>query len=444
MKEKEFLPAVNSKLGIEKLNDMQLKMLQAATQHGDIILLSPTGTGKTLAFLLPLLKLMKEPTGRIQAVVIAPTRELVLQIADTLKALGTGYHIATLYGGHKTEDEINSLKAAPDIIIATPGRLLDQSQRGNALLLPTRIIILDEFDKALELGFEKEMTKLVGRMKNASHKILTSATRMHDMPEFINLRAPFTLSYLDDSSQPRARTRVHKVESDTPDKLHVLFTLLQNITPTGKEKSIIFVNHRESAERIYKELKSAGITPGLYHGALDQHDREKAIAMFNNGTTPILVATDLASRGLDIERVNNIIHYHLPLTEEVYTHRNGRTARVTNEGDVYVLVGPNDDIKQYIECDDETFLTPNDNIIPASGISTIYISGGKREKLSKGDIVGFLTKQAGLKAEEIGAITLRDHYSLVGISSECVKKVLQIGAKEKIKGEKRKFSLAKA
>lgn len=184
MREKEFLPLVKERLGIDALNDMQLKMMQTSTEAHDIMLLSPTGSGKTLAFILPMLKMLKPASGRVQAIVIAPSRELVLQIFGIIRNIAAGFKTTALYGGHKVEDEVNSLQAGTDIIVATPGRLLDHINRRNIDVLPTRILVLDEFDKSLELGFEKEMKKICDRLKNVSRRLLTSATRADVLPDF--------------------------------------------------------------------------------------------------------------------------------------------------------------------------------------------------------------------------------------------------------------------
>lgn len=176
MREKEFLPLVSRRLGIENINPMQTKMMRLASEAKDIILLSPTGSGKTLAFTLPVLKMLKPPTGRVQCIVIAPSRELVMQIAAIIREIACGFKTAALYGGHNVEDEVNTLSVTPDIIVATPGRLLDHINRRNVDVLPTRILVLDEFDKSLELGFESEMKKIIARLKNVSRTILTSAT----------------------------------------------------------------------------------------------------------------------------------------------------------------------------------------------------------------------------------------------------------------------------
>lgn len=443
MREKEFLPLVKEKLGIDSVNAMQKKMMQTSSEANDIILLSPTGTGKTLAFILPMLKMLKPASGRVQAVVIAPSRELVLQISGIVRNIAAGYKVTPLYGGHKVEDEVNSLQAGSDIIVATPGRLLDHINRRNIDVLPTRILVLDEFDKSLELGFEKEMKKIISRLKNVSHTLLTSATRADALPDFIKLDNPITIDYLEGNKELRRRVRVHRVDSDSNDKLDTLSVLLDNLASERGEydRSIVFVNHRESAERTFQYLKKRGIPAVLYHGALDQRDRETAISMFNNGSRPVLVATDLAARGLDIEGVKNVIHYHQALSPEAYTHRNGRTARVEEDGDVYVLVGPEEDLKEYVEFDDTRYLDPEKKA-PAIPIrETLYFSAGRREKLSKGDILGFLVKEGGITAQEIGKIDVQDHYSLAAVDAQIVNRLMKNIKGKKIKGEKRLISV---
>lgn len=441
MKEKEILEGIRSRLGIEDLNEMQKEMLAKGNEGKDLILLSPTGSGKTLAFTLPVLKLMKAPTGRIQCVVIAPSRELVIQIAGVMREAGKSFRTVALYGGHSVEDEVNSLKVTPDIVVATPGRLLDHSVRKNLELLPVRMLVLDEFDKTLELGFEDEMGKLIKRMKNVSRIILTSATKADVLPEFLKLDNPITVDYSSNIEDVRGRMNIRKVTTDNNDKLEGLLTLLHNIN-SGKEtpeKAMIFVNHRESAERVYEFLRKKKVAAVLYHGALEQKEREMAVALFNNGTRPILVCTDLAARGLDIEKVQSVIHYHQPLTEESFVHRNGRTARVESEGDVYLLVGPEEELKEYVKPDGEFILEDGRKADLSQKFMTLYISGGKREKLSRGDVLGFFVKECGVHPSDIGKINVFDHYTLVAIKEGEVAKVLNESENKKIKGEKRKI-----
>lgn len=441
MKEKEILEGVKNRLGIEELNPMQKEMLAKGTESRDIILLSPTGSGKTLAFTLPVLKLMKPSTGRIQCVVIAPSRELVIQIATVMREAGKVFRVTALYGGHKVEDEVNSLKVVPDIVVATPGRLLDHSVRKNLELLPVRMLVLDEFDKTLELGFEEEMAKLMKRLKNVSRIILTSATNSDVFPEFLKLDNPVTVDYSQETEDVRGRMNIRRVKTESNDKLEGLLALLYNINADTEphDKVMIFVNHRESAERIYEFLRKKKVAAVLYHGALEQKDRETAVALFNNGSRPVIVATDLAARGLDIEKVKSVIHYHQPLTEQAYIHRNGRTARVDKEGDVYILTGPDEELKEFVSPDGEYTLNYDLKNDLSQKFMTLYISGGKREKLSKGDILGFLTKECDVKGSDIGKIDVFDHYSLVAVKDAEVPMLLNKAEGKKLKGEKRRI-----
>ena len=393
------------------------------------------------------MKALRPSTGRVQVVIIAPSRELVVQVAGIVREVARGFKVTALYGGHKVEDEKNSLSVTPDIVVATPGRLLDHAVRRNIDLLPVRILVLDEFDKCLELGFDEEMSKILKRLKNVSRIILTSATSVETIPDYLPLRDPLTLDFIPEadkagSSSPRSRMKIHLVESDHRDKLETLLGLLKEIyASVGTDhRTIIFVNHRESAERVYDFLRKAGVDCALYHGALDQHDREKALIRFDNGSTPILVATDLAARGLDIENIGSVIHYHQPLTPEVFTHRNGRTARVDAEGDVYLLLGPEEEVKPFVDSDVRMEVKPADRFKLKSPIASIYISAGKKEKLSKGDILGFLTKDLGIEASQVGKIDLSDHSAIVTVAADKADFVAREGSARKIKGERRKFS----
>lgn len=442
MREKEFLPVLKDKFGISELNSMQRKMLETASEKSDIILLSPTGSGKTIAFILPVLKMLKPSTGRVQCIVIAPSRELVIQITEVFRTLASGFKVTALYGGHKVEDEVNTLKMTPDVIVSTPGRLLDHINRRNIDVLPVRILVLDEFDKTLELGFEDEVKKIISRLKNVSRNLLTSATKSDILPDFLKIDNSIEINFLEANSKLRKRLRINRVETAGKDKIETLLTLLHNITEgEHPEKSIVFVNHRDSAERIADFLKKKSVDFVLYHGALDQRERETAIVKFNNGSCPILVATDLAARGLDIEGVKNVIHYHQALTPEAYTHRNGRTARINEEGDVYLLIGPEEDLKEFAQYDREMHLNTDKTSNMRSGMITVAINAGKKEKISKGDIVGFLTKECGMEASDIGKISLFDHYSLFAIPVQDVKEVLAKGNSTKIKGNRRRFSV---
>lgn len=443
MKEQEILSLINERLGISDLNDLQKSVLKNLKISSSAIIYSPTGSGKTLAFSVTLLKALKNfDTEKLQAVIIAPSRELVIQISDVIRPIAPDYKVTSLYGGHNVADEKNSLQNVPSIIVGTPGRLLDHANRGNIDLTNVRQLILDEFDKCLELGFEVEMRKLLKKMPNLSRKILTSATILNEIPEFVYLSDYMTLDFLESAENPSERTMVWQVKSEEKDKLAALRTLLYSI-PQGK--TIIFANYRDAVSRIYQNLKDNQISAGIYHGALEQVDREKAIAMFNNESYPILVSTDLGSRGLDIKEVKNIIHYHLPVSQESYTHRNGRTARVDKTGDVYILTHQDEQLPDFVTID-ETFNLPEkcEQKAIVNKNSTLYFKAGKKEKISKADIVGFIANNSQIAPNEIGVINVYDHYALVAVPKQKAKAAVSQLLKAKIKGKKIRIEIASA
>ena len=440
MKEKELLQLVKDRMGIDSLNDMQRQALDAwKSGGGDLVLYSPTGTGKTLAFALCLLQALKPPMQQLQAVVLSPSRELVMQTAEILRLLAEGYKVTPCYGGHAVADEKASLAVTPDIIVATPGRLLDHSNRGHIDLKGTRLLVLDEMDKSLELGFEDEMRRLLKQMPRLNRRILASATVLDVVPEYVRLHNSFTLNVLDGNEQPAERIKVWQVISDSKDKLDTLRQLLLSL---GRGKTIVFANYRESVERIHQSLLKCGIDAGLYHGALDQQNRETVVAMLNNGSVTVLVSTDLASRGLDIDTVEHIIHYHLPVSEQAYIHRNGRTARVDATGNAYVITAPDEHLPDWVVVDELFNMRPAASM-PAAPMTTLYFQAGKKEKLSRGDIMGFIANNGGIAPGEIGRIDVRDHYSLVAVPRRQAKNVLKSLQAAKIKGKKVRISLLK-
>lgn len=436
MKQSEIIANIKSKLGINELNPMQKSVMECHTP--DMILLSPTGSGKTVAFAIAMLSALPKPEGKVLGVVIAPSRELVMQTYRVIRDIAVGYKVSAFYGGHSMIDEKNTLSQTPDIIIATPGRLLDHINRKHIDLYTTRVLVLDEYDKSLELGFHDEMKKVMRTMPNLSRTILTSATRLEEFPDFIKLRNPATVDFLDAGSKPRHRMQIVEVESPSRDKLSTLADLLNSL---DNGKVIVFVNHRESAGRVYEYLHGQGFPVGLYHGALDQNDREKAVDLLNNGTTPILVSTDLGSRGLDIDEVKNIVHYHMPLTEQTWTHRNGRTARVDASGTIYVITSEADNVPEYMAFDRAYAPSGHsDNPIRAS-FATLYFNAGKKEKISRGDIAGFLMKQGSLSSGQVGKIIVKDHSAIAAVPADMAKSILSKVVDKKIKGKRVRISL---
>ncbi len=438
MKESEIIRRISEKCGISDLNEMQLAMAEKAKLQ-KILLLSPTGSGKTIAFATALFKNLLPPSGKVQAVVITPSRELTVQVGKVLQAISDGFKVTICYGGHDFEDERNSLSVVPDIVVGTPGRLLDHINRDDVELSSMRILVLDEFDKSLELGFSEEMRKIVRRMPNVSRRILTSATNMVDIPEFIRMENPEVLNFLS-LNRTESRLHIYKVESPAKDKLETLYSLLCHV---DCGKTIVFSNHRESAERIFGYLKEKNLPIGIYHGGLDQIEREKSVAMLDNGTFSILAATDLGARGLDLQGIENVIHYHIPLSAETYLHRNGRSARMDASGNVCVIVGPEERVPDFIKFDDELDVRDARPIKFERTTETLFFQAGKKEKISKGDVLGFLVSKGGLDAKKIGKITVADHYALAAIPIEESTAVLENIRHEKIKNKRIRISISK-
>jgi superfamily II DNA/RNA helicase len=435
----EVIEKMLSHLRIEGLNELQSDALETAQQDGDLVLLSDTGSGKTLAFLLPILTFLDEKKTGTQALVIVPSRELALQIEQVFKTMGTGFKITCCYGGHLRETEENNLKEAPALIVGTPGRLADHIRRNNIQTGAIRTLVLDEFDKSLELGFQDEMAFIIGSLRSLNKRILTSATAATEIPEFVGLKSVQTLDFL--SGKKTERLLVQQVYSPDRDKIDTLFRLICRI---GDRSAIVFCNHRESVERVSALLKDKGIVNVFYHGALEQSERDSALAKFRNGSSNILVTTDLASRGLDVPNIRYIIHYHLPATEEVFIHRNGRTARMDASGTAILILSPEESLPGFIHDRPEPLELPSETTLPAKPKwTTLFVSAGKKDKVNKVDVVGFLTAKGQLKKEDIGLIEVKDFFCFVAIRKSNVSHTLQLIKNEKLKNKKVKIDVSK-
>ena len=409
-------------LNIDSLNGMQKQMLETATRPNDIILLSPTGSGKTLAFLLPVLSRISPKIAGVQALVIVPSRELALQIDNVLRKIAAGIKIVCCYGGHSVREESKSLAVAPALIVGTPGRIADHIRRGRIVLETLDTLVLDEFDKCLALGFQDEMQEIIAPLKNVKKKILTSATDSESLPAFTALKKPIKLNFLGSRKE---------------DKLETLLALLHNLKPG---LTLIFCNQRESVDRVRQFLTDRGIIAEAFHGGMEQADRERALCKFRNHSSYICISTDLAARGLDIPEVKYIVHYHLPVDFESFTHRNGRTARMHAEGEAFIILGPTEQMPEYATEATDFRIDPKANFLQTPPMATFHFAAGKKEKISKGDIVGFLTQKGKLAADEIGLIEIKDHYSYVAVTRDKAHETLTRLKNEKIKGKKVKIS----
>lgn len=426
------------RLSIQELNEMQKECAISYQKNSDLLLLSPTGSGKTLAFLLPLLSQLNPEINGVQALILTPARELSLQIEGVFKSMGTDFKVNCCYGGHPMSTEKNNLKFPPAVLVGTPGRIADHIRRENFDCSNIKTLVLDEFDKALELGFQKEMKEVVSALPSVIKKVLTSATNQIELPEFARLRTPITLDYIPEAKSIALTQK--KVISVEKDKLATLFNLICRI---GNESSLIFCNHRDAVERIGHHLLDEGIQCDIFHGGLEQDEREKALLKFRNGSHHILIVTDLASRGLDIPEIKNVIHYQLPRVEEAFVHRNGRTARMNAEGTSYLVLAEGENTPDFISENIEIVELADDLPIPVEPEwETLYISLGKKEKINKIDLVGFFCKQGNLKKDELGKIDVKDHSSFVAVKRGVGEKLARKLRNERIKKKKARIQMS--
>jgi superfamily II DNA/RNA helicase len=427
------------KLKITALNDMQNAAVAAAKKGGDIVLLAPTGSGKTLAFLIPLLSVLENfEKHRVQALILVPSRELALQIEQVFRQMGTGFKVNCCYGGHPIKIEKNNFEQAPSVLIGTPGRIAYHLRHENFDESCVTTLVLDEFDKALEFGFKDDMSYIIGKLLSLKQRILTSATAMEEIPEFTGVKKPVEIDFLKDV-KVAPDLKLKKVLTTAADKLDTLFQLICKI---GNKTTLIFCNHRETVDRISDLLIEKDLAHDIFHGGMEQDERERALLKFRNGSIKMLITTDLASRGLDIPEVECIIHYQLPYTEDAFLHRNGRTARMNAKGTAYLVIA-DDEKYPFLKSDIETENLKGNFAIPKdSDWQTLYIAAGKKDKVNKIDIVGLLLKKGGLQKEDVGLIEVKDQSSYVAIKRTMVGKVLSALSNERIKNKKVKIEIA--
>ena len=431
------IPSLLSKFSFQDINPIQQKMLEVVPKSKNVLLLAPTGSGKTLAFLLPLLPLLTTKTTPTPLLILSPTRELALQIVEVVKKLVTDKKVTCCYGGHAIDIELNTLKEPPAVLVGTPGRICHHLRSKALDLSATTAVVVDEFDKCLELGFTSDLEFIFSYLPALQYRILTSATQ-GDVPDFIGMKQPETLNFLAEKENIKLTQKVVRAKEN--DKLDALIGLVCTL---GNQPVLVFCNHRDATERISELLLSHHIAHVIFHGKLEQKDREKALIKFRNGTSSLLITTDLASRGLDIPEVHGVIHYQLPPDESSFTHRNGRTARMHAFGVSYVLLREEEELPEYLGKELEEEKLPEE--IPLTfdtDWETVYFSCGKKNKVNKIDIAGLLMKKGGLQKEEVGRIDVLDFTSYVAVKRTKARKVVEALKNEKIKGVKPKIQIA--
>jgi len=421
------------RFGFEALKNMQMEVLNADSNR-DLVLLSPTGSGKTLAFLLPLVQSLRKEEKEVQAIILVPSRELALQIEQVFKQMSTGFKVNCCYGGHDIKTEKNNLAQPPAVLIGTPGRLAYHVRHGNFNTASVNFLVLDEFDKALEFGFQDDMSFIIYDLPNLKRRMLTSATDMPEIPDFTGVRDAVEVNYLKDGkSAPDITFRT--IISKSEDKVDTLYSLICKI---GNKASLVFCNHREAVERISDHLYKKQVPHGIFHGGMEQEDREKALLKFRNGSHQLLITTDLASRGLDIPDIEYIVHYQLP-SEEAFIHRNGRTARMHASGTAYIML-MEEELPPFLMAQPPIEVLPEHDTHPGqTDWSTVYLGAGRKDKINKMDIVGLLLKKGGLQKEQLGLIEVLDHSSYAAVKTSKLEGTLAQIQHEKIKNKKIKI-----
>jgi ATP-dependent RNA helicase DeaD len=427
-------------LGISTLNEMQIAAQETILSDNNILLLSPTGSGKTLAFLLPIFEMLKPDILSVQCLILVPSRELGLQIEQVWKKMRTDYKVNACYGGHSIDTEIKNLSNPPAVLIGTPGRIADHIDRGTFRLDKIETLILDEFDKSLQLGFHEQMSFIIGKLAKLNKRVLVSATSDIEIPKYTRVVNPSILDFIPNQEEG-TNLSLKMVVSKEKDKIGSLFSLICSLK---SQAAIVFCNHRDAAERISDTLNEKGIYATYYHGGMDQEERERALIQFRNGSMSYLITTDLAARGLDIPEMKHVIHYHLPLKEDEFTHRNGRTARMQAAGTAYLIVNDSEKKLDYVDYGMPILKVENNTTLPKPPeFQTIYISGGKKNKLNKIDIVGFFSQKGKLEKGDLGLIEVKDFISFAAVRFNKVKDLLYCIKDEKMKGKKFKIEVAR-
>lgn len=397
------------KLNIPVLNPMQQEAIPLIESNPNTIILSPTGTGKTLAFSLPLLNILDPENDEVQALILVPSRELAIQIEQVIRSMGSGYKVNAVYGGRPVSKDKIEIKHNPAILIGTPGRILDhfKSERFSKKTIQT--LILDEFDKSLEVGFEEEMKAIIQLLPNLKKRVLTSATKGVSIPGFVRLDKPKVVNYLNVNTL--SKLTIKTVVSPEENKLKTLLNLIQHI---GNEPGIVFCNLKNTISEVSSFLKRHHISHACFSGDLEQKERERSLIKFRNGTIQLLIATDLAARGIDIPEMKFIIHFELPRHEEEFIHRNGRTARVNSKGTAYVLRWEREYLPAFIKDVKGVNISEKSKLKPQYW-ETLFVSGGRKDKISKGDIAGLFFKEGGLNKDQLGNIELKPDCAFVAV-----------------------------
>ena len=423
------------KLGFVKMTEIQAQSLPHTLKGLDIIAQAKTGSGKTLAFGIPLLEKLDVKKFRPQSLIMCPTRELADQVANELRKIAKFKHnikILTLCGGSPMRAQIQSLYHGAHVIVGTPGRIQDHIGKNTLNLNDINTVVLDEADRMLDMGFIDVIEHILERVPKKRQTMLFSATFGDDIKKLSSSIMDNPKMVKVEGAEENTNIKQLFFLTNKEQKFEALLTLLRTYKP---ESSIIFCNMKVLVTEVAEGLQDEGFDALDLHGDLDQIDRTETLLQFANRSCSILVATDVAARGLDIDDVDVVINYDLPRDSESFTHRIGRTARAGKSG-LALSLGTKFELSKFDEKEVKNLndLDEDPSVTLQASMKTLSLAGGKKSKLRAGDILGTLCVAIGLTKEEVGKITINDRHTYVAIKKSAFEKAFKGLQKEKIKG----------
>ncbi|WP_324171665.1 ATP-dependent RNA helicase DbpA [Sulfurimonas sp.] len=429
-------------IGYKEMTAVQEQSLPFILDGKDVIAEAKTGSGKTAAFGIGLLSKLKVKKFRVQSLVLCPTRELADQVAKELRLLARATHnvkVLTLCGGSAFGPQLGSLEHGAHIIVGTPGRILKHLKKETLSLEDLEILVLDEADRMLDMGFKEEIDEVLLFCKKRKQTLLFSATYTDEIMQVSKTLQHEAVSVKTVSTEKRNNIIERFYESSDAKKLEILINIFSNFKP---QNVIVFTNTKIQAKELAENLQKQKIDALAIHGELEQYERNDVLVQFSNKSCPILVATDVAARGLDIKELSMVVNYDLPHQTETYTHRIGRTGRAGKDGLAFTLFSSYE-IENIEEYKDETRLFEDAlDLKRVNGFEmkpqyiTLVIEGGKKDKVRAGDILGALTGDAGLKGSSIGKIDIYERQSYVAIESKLIDEAHEKLNRGKIKNKK--------
>ncbi|AXN33129.1 ATP-dependent RNA helicase DbpA [Vibrio coralliilyticus] len=446
----ELIETLNS-LNYTEMTPIQQQALPIVLEGKDVIGQGKTGSGKTAAFTLGLLSNLNVKRFRVQTLVLCPTRELADQVAKEVRTLARGIHnikVLTLCGGMPMGPQIGSLEHGAHILVGTPGRILDHLSKGRINLAEMNTLVLDEADRMLEMGFEEAIDAIIDEAPQDRQTLLFSATFPKNIESLASkvMRDPQMIKVESTHQTTTIEQRFYKLGT-TEERDDALESLLLTHKP---ESSVVFCNTKKEVQKVTDELSHRGFSVVELHGDMEQREREQALTMFANKSVSILVATDVAARGLDVDNLDAVFNFELSRDPEVHVHRIGRTGRAGSKGVAFSFYSEKEEYR-VARIDEYMDIAISPAVLPEKPLErpfypkmqTIQILGGKKQKVRAGDILGALTKQAGLDGKKIGKINILPMVSYVAVEHEIVKPALKQLQNGKMKGRNFKARVMK-